>query len=238
MTALKKLQQLLETTLADKLQRVGIAYDELTLIVDKAHLVDVCQCLKEQFHFEQLIDVSGVDYLQFGEAEWKTTRAASTGYSRATRPLRLFSTKPVHDPKQLERFCVTYHLLSIAKNIRLRVKVFLPNEETPRIDSVMHIWPTANWHEREVFDMFGVLFNNHEDLRRILTDYNFEGHPFRKDFPVSGYVEMRYDNKKERIVYEPIEIEPRVLVPKVIREDSRYLDDPDVANSLTDRGEL
>lgn len=235
--ALKALHTRLQKKLTKQISRSGISFGELTLVINGADIRLVCQTLKDTFNFEQLIDVSGIDYLQYGDAEWKTTRATSSGFSRATRPLRWFSTAPEYDPKDAERFCVAYHLLSLQHNVRLRLKVFLPNDDTPRIDSVSDVWPTANWHEREVFDMFGVLFDQHEDLRRILTDYNFEGHPFRKDFPLSGHVEMRYDNAQERIVYEPVEIEPRVLVPKVIRDDNRYLDDASIMLANEQKGE-
>jgi len=232
---LKTLKKQLLSALSDKVETCDIAFDELTLRIDKENLLDVCAILKKDFKFEMLIDIAGIDYLHFGQTEWKTTRASATGFSRATRPLRMFSTKPGYTPKRPQRFCVAYHLLSIRQNIRMTIKVFLADEENPSIDSVMALWPTANWHEREAYDMFGILFKNHEDLRRILTDYNFEGYPFRKDFPLEGYVEMRFDNEKDRIVYEPVEIKPRVLVPKVIREDSRYLDNPDTKHSLTKR---
>lgn len=148
---------------------------------------------EEPFHFEELIDLCVVDYAEFGELPW---------------------TKP--------RFAVVYHLLSIRHNRRLRVKVFAAEDPVPRVETVTDVWSCANWFEREAFDLYGVLFEGHPDLRRLLTDYGFIGHPFRKDFPLSGHVEMRYDPEKQRVVYEPVNIEPRVLVPRVIRHDNRY----------------
>ena len=171
-----------------------VACGETTLVVPDAKLIEICKALRDEsdFSFEILIDLCGVDYAEYAMGEW-----------------------------QGKRFAVVYHLLSVARNQRLRVKVFL-DQEPPRVDSVVDIWNCANWFEREAFDLFGILFDGHPDLRRILTDYGFIGHPFRKDFPLSGNVEMRYDPEKRRVVYEPVSIEPRVLVPRVIRHDSRY----------------
>jgi NADH-quinone oxidoreductase subunit C len=189
---------------------------ETTLAVVRPKLLEICRVLRDEpeFAFEILIDLCGVDYASYGMVEWQ--QSEHTVYNR---------TPEVNDAGEKERqgprFAVVYHLLSIARNQRLRLKVFL-DEEPPRIDSVMDIWNSANWYEREAFDLFGILFDGHPDLRRILTDYGFIGHPFRKDFPLSGNVEMRYDPEKRRVVYEPVSIEPRVLVPRVIRHDSRY----------------
>jgi len=192
-----------------------LAFNELTLNVPAAHLLNMCETLHNQFGFSQLMDLCGVDYSQYGQADWETKQATSTGFSRGVS--KGVSKKESDTP----RFAVVYHLLSIERNQRLRVRAFAEGEP-PRIDSVINIWNAANWFEREAFDLFGILFDGHPDLRRILTDYGFIGHPFRKDFPLSGNVEMRYDPDKKRVVYEPVSIDPRTLVPKVIRHDNRY----------------
>ncbi len=196
------------------------ACDELTLVLTKKALLDVATQLRDgaEFCFEQLIDVCGVDYLTYGIAEWVTDKATGSGFERALDPEGI----PVESFSE-SRFAVVYHLLSVKLNQRLRLKVFL-DEADLCIPSLMPIWPAADWFEREAFDLFGFLFEGHPDLRRILTDYGFIGHPFRKDFPVSGHVEMRYDKASERVIYQPVSIPARVLVPKVIREDSRYLE--------------
>jgi NADH-quinone oxidoreductase subunit C len=184
--------------------------------VPREQLLDVMKVLRETraLAFEECIDVCGVDYAAYGESEWVTTGAANSGFGRgASRDV------PEMDPKN--RFAAVYHLLSVTHNVRLRVKTFL-DADRPIVDSVIGIWPSANWFEREAFDLFGILFTGHPDLRRILTDYGFIGHPFRKDFPLIGQVEMRYDPEQQRVVYQPVSIEPRTLVPRVIREDSRY----------------
>jgi NADH-quinone oxidoreductase subunit C len=204
--------------LADHACETLIAHGEVTLVVPVGHLLPVCRILHDHadFRFEQLIDVCGVDYAAYGQAEWETAEASSTGFGRGVdRDLDL----AVDDPR---RFAVVYHLLSQAHNRRLRLRVYAGGS-APVVDSVLSVWASANWFEREAFDLFGILFRGHPDLRRILTDYGFIGHPFRKDFPISGQVEMRYDPVQGRVVYEPVQIEPRVLVPKVIREDSRYV---------------
>jgi NADH-quinone oxidoreductase subunit C len=189
---------------------------ELTLTVPRDQLTAVMRLLRERraLAFEQCIDVCGVDYATYGHSEWVTSKAANSGFGRgAVRGL------PELDPA--DRFAVVYHLLSVTHNVRLRVKTFL-DAERPVVDSVVAIWAAALWFEREAFDLYGIMFNGHPDLRRILTDYGFIGHPFRKDFPLIGQVEMRYDPEQQRVVYEPVSIEPRTLVPRVIREDSRY----------------
>jgi NADH-quinone oxidoreductase subunit C len=200
-----------------------VAFGELTLVVPSENLLPVCWILRdhESLRFELLIDLCGVDYAAFGKAEWETTEASTTGFGRGVdRDLDLAVDAP-------NRFAVTYHLLSLVHNRRLRLRVYAAGTP-PMVDSVIPVWAGANWFEREAFDLFGILFRGHPDLRRILTDYGFVGHPFRKDFPLSGQVEMRYDPAQARVVYEPVSIEPRVLVPKVIREDSRHLK-PDAA---------
>lgn len=181
----------------------------------------------DAFSFEQLTDVCGVDYLAYGETEWQTSDVAtSTGYSRGV-------DKNLHKAetnlKMPARFAVVYHLLSIRHNQRLRLKCFI-NGEPPEIDSVFDIWNAANWFEREAFDMFGIVFKGHPDLRRLLTDYGFVGHPFRKDFPLSGNVEVHYDEAQKRVLYRPVTVQPRTLVPRVIRHDSRYLGEGEEQN--------
>ena len=189
---------------------------------DPEHLVEVCKQLRDdpQLRFEQLIDVCAVDYSAYGQADWETSETATTsGFSRGAGYGRFSGSD-----WEGKRFAVVYQLLSISWNWRLRLKVFLEGEY-PRLPSVIGVWASANWFEREAFDLFGVLFEGHPDLRRLLTDYGFVGHPFRKDFPLSGHVEMRYDPEKGRVVYEPVTIEERVLVPRVIRHDQRYARD-------------
>jgi NADH-quinone oxidoreductase subunit C len=194
------------------------AFGEVTVVVPAERLLEVCWILRdhEALRFEQLIDLCGVDYAAYGKAEWETDEASTTGFGRGV------DREPdlaLDDPK---RFAVAYHLLSLVHNRRLRLRVYAGGA-APMVDSVIPVWASANWFEREAFDLLGILFRGHPDLRRILTDYGFVGHPFRKDFPLSGQVEMRYDAEQRRVIYEPVSIEPRVLVPKVIREDSRYL---------------
>jgi NADH-quinone oxidoreductase subunit C len=189
---------------------------EVTLTVPREQLLAVMKLLRTrtELAFEECIDVCGVDYATYGESEWVTSKAANAGFGRgAIRNL------PEMDPKN--RFAAVYHLLSITKNVRLRVKTFL-DADRPIVDSVVPVWAGALWFEREAFDLYGIMFAGHPDLRRILTDYGFIGHPFRKDFPLIGQVEMRYDAEQRRVIYEPVSIEPRTLVPRVIREDSRY----------------
>ncbi len=195
--------------------RSTVAVGELTVEVAAARCHDVCATLRDtaELAFEQLIDVCGVDYLIYGQDEWKTDAAPNTGFSRGVA---------VMPRDNGPRFAVVYHLLSLTHNHRIRVKAFVDDSDLI-IESVCDLWPAANWFEREAFDLYGIYFNNHPDLRRILTDYGFVGHPFRKDFPQSGYVEVRYDAQEKRVIYQPVSIEPRVLVPKVIRDDNRYL---------------
>jgi NADH-quinone oxidoreductase subunit C len=211
----------LEEALEDHLEdfedcRSERARGEITLCVPRAQLIDVMKVLrgKRTLAFEQCVDVCGVDYAAFGQSEWVTSKATDSGFGRgANRDL------PEMDPAN--RFAVVYHLLSITRNVRLRVKTFL-DADRPIVDSVVGVWSSALWFEREAFDLYGIMFNGHPDLRRILTDYGFIGHPFRKDFPLIGQVEMRYDAEQQRVIYEPVSIEPRTLVPRVIREDGRY----------------
>lgn len=197
---------------------VAIAFNEVTINIDRKDIVSVCTQLRDnpEFAFEELIDLCGVDYLDYGQSEWITSTATGSGFSRGVEP----TAEPIRKDDIEHRFAVVYHLLSIKNNWRLRIKAPLTEEE-PVIDSVIDIWSVANWFEREAFDLFGIMFNGHPDLRRILTDYGFIGHPFRKDFPLIGNVEMRYDKNKQRVIYEPVSIEARTLVPKVIRDDSQ-----------------
>jgi len=195
---------------------------ELTFEVEPAALIEVAEALRDEpdFAFEMLVDLCGVDYLTFGRAEWETVDATSDGFSRAAvQETILADPNAAFDP---QRFAVVYHLLSIRNNLRLRLRVFTGPANPPVVPSVVAVWRSADWYEREAFDLFGILFEGHPDLRRILTDYGFIGHPFRKDFPLSGNVEVRYDPERGRVVYEPVSIEPRTLVPRVIRDDSRY----------------
>lgn len=213
-----------------QVKRVESICNELTFEVNKENLVAVCTALRDEddFGFEQLIDVCGVDYLTYGQDEWLTNEATDSGFSRGvSREPVILDESDTFDP---ERFAVVYHLLSIKNNMRLRLRVFTGESNPPIVPSVVEIWNSANWFEREAFDMFGILFDGHPDLRRVLSDYGFIGHPFRKDFPLIGNVEVRYDAEKGRVVYQPVSIEPRTLVPRVIRDDNRY--SPDLKDSV------
>ncbi|HWA12867.1 MAG TPA: NADH-quinone oxidoreductase subunit C [Burkholderiales bacterium] len=188
------LAEKVKTVLGDK-ARVSESLGELTVVVAAADLLETAEALRThpELAFEQLVDLCGLDYRNYG------------GLHPDERPAG-------------SRYAVVYHLLSVSKNARLRLRVFAPDDELPAVDSVTGIWAVANWFEREAFDLFGIVFPGHPDLRRILTDYGFIGHPFRKDFPVSGHVEMRYDPDQQRVVYQPVSIEPREIVPRVVRE--------------------
>lgn len=196
------------------------ASDEITLEVEASNIKAIALALRDEpeFRFESLMDLCGIDYLYYGVDEWTTERATNTGFERGVKPIK---TQVPDSAWQKPRFAVVYHLLSITHNLRVRLKAFVDNEN-PIIETVTDIWASANWYEREAFDLYGILFSGHPDLRRILTDYGFIGHPFRKDFPLSGNVEVRYDKQLGRVIYEPVNIEPRVLVPKIIRDDPRY----------------
>jgi NADH-quinone oxidoreductase subunit C len=190
--------------------------------------LEVAKSLRDErdFDFDQCIDVCGVDYLSYGETEWPTEDVTYTGFSRGIRgkgPGR-FSWSERRKETMTNRFAVAVQLLSLNKNHRLTLKCFAPDEGMLVVPSLVDIWPGVNWFEREAFDLYGIIFQGHPDLRRILTDYGFIGHPFRKDFPLIGNVEVKYDEDKKRVVYQPVSIEPRVLVPKTIRRDSRYVD--------------
>ena len=218
----------LRARFGDKLQTLRVDRGEVTIEVASEQWLEVARILRDdpEMRFDTAIDLCGVDYLGFGQVEWATEDASSDGFSRgvegagpgrfnwAERP------RPAADPR---RFAVVLHLLSVQRNQRLRVRAFCADDSLPVIASLTEIWPGLNWFEREAFDLFGIVFDGHPDLRRLLTDYGFVGHPFRKDFPLIGNVEVRYDAEKGRVVYEPItSVEPRVLVPRVVRDDSRY----------------
>ena len=213
-----KLAEQVEARFKDALQRLPSAVGELSYELEAGKLLDVCRGLRDDkaLRFEQLIDVCGVDQLAYGDAEWRTENATKTGFSRGVRHMHPHETGPME-----RRYAVVYHLLSVSRNERIRIKVFCGGEP-PVVPSLTGIWASANWFEREAFDMFGIVFDGHPDLRRILTDYGFVGHPFRKDFPLSGNVEVRYDPEKKRVVYQQVSIEPRTLGPRVIRHDPRY----------------
>jgi NADH-quinone oxidoreductase subunit C len=218
----------LDAQLQGSVRRLPSRAQELAYEVEAAALLTVCRTLRDtqELKFEMLMDLAGVDYLHYGRDDWQTESATSTGFSRARRAQ---STAP--DPAAPGRFAVIYNLLSITHNQRLRLKAICPETAEPVLDSVVDVWASANWFEREAFDLYGILFRGHPDLRRILTDYGFIGHPFRKDFPLIGNVEVQYDPERQRVVYQPVSITPRVLVPKVIRHDHRYepaLKDPQV----------
>jgi NADH-quinone oxidoreductase subunit C len=217
-TRIETLAAKIEAHCAGQVLRQSSTCDELTYEVAVSDLLTVCRVLRDhvELKFEQLVDVTGVDYLQYGRVEWTTQDSTNSGFSRGVH-------RAPQDASPDKRFAVVYHLLSVSNNNRVRVRCFCEPGEPPLIDSVCDIWASANWFEREVFDLFGILFQGHPDLRRILTDYGFIGHPFRKDFPLIGNVEVRYDAEKGRVVYEPVSIEPRTLVPRVIRDDSRYI---------------
>ncbi len=220
---LRTLKSHIETTLAGKIQQSVIALNELTIEVSPDDLLLVAKFLRDDkaCSFGQLIDVCGVDYLTYGEAEWDTS---GSGFSRGVKREFSFDGDEQVDAIEFEgkRFAVVMHLLSVKHNQRIRVKCYCDDNDFPRVDSVQGIWNSANWFEREAFDLFGILFDGHPDLRRILTDYGFIGHPFRKDFPLIGHVDMRYDEEQKRVIYEPVSIEERTLVPRIIRKDQRF----------------
>ncbi|BBP43940.1 NADH-quinone oxidoreductase subunit C [Thiosulfativibrio zosterae] len=209
------LQKEVASVLASSLVNSVVNLDELTIELKPDMALEAMDTLKTQLKFEQMVDLCGVDYLAYGKANWETFGAANTGYSRGV--FDFAEEESDQDLMQPRRFAVVYHLLSVERNLRLRVKVYPDDTAMPVVPSVVSVWNCANWFEREAFDLFGIIFSGHPDLRRILTDYGFVGHPLRKDFPLTGHVEMRYDAEKERVVYEPVSIENRVNVPRVIR---------------------
>ncbi len=200
---------------------------EITMVVPPTDLHEAARSLRDEreFAFDQLTDLCGVDYLSYGQVEWDTTDVSSEGFSRGVESLGpgrfRWEDRPAADAAA-QRFASVIHLLSVRHNRRLRLRTFAADDLLPVVPSVTEIWPGANWFERESFDLFGILYEGHPDLRRILTDYGFVGHPFRKDFPLIGNVEVRFDPEKGRVVYEPVSIDPRVGVPRVVRQDSRY----------------
>ena len=194
MTRLEALKDALQQALGEqRIKQIADAIGEITVDVRAADWVDIARTLRDTpaLRFEMLIDLCGVDYSNYGEGSWDGAR-----------------------------FAVVLHLLSLEHNQRVRVRAFCPDDDYPLMPSLMDVWPNANWYEREAFDLFGIMFEGHLDLRRILTDYGFIGHPFRKDFPITGYVEMRYDPEQRRVIYQPITIEQRETTPRVIREES------------------
>lgn len=187
------LRDVIAAALGDKLKRISVALGEVTVVVAADHYLAAMQTLRDApaCKFEQLIDICGVDYSAYRDVEWEGPR-----------------------------YCAVSHLLSVSLNQRVRVKVFCPEDDLPVLPSVTELWASANWFEREAFDLYGIVFEGHSDLRRILTDYGFIGHPFRKDFPLSGHVEMRYDSELQRVIYQPVTIEPREVTPRIIREEN------------------
>lgn len=187
------LKETLSVLLGERVKSIQVVREEVTVTVDAVLYADVMQTLRDApvACFEQLIDLCGIDYSSYGDGHWEGAR-----------------------------FAVVVHLLSVSLNQRVRIRVFCPQDDFPVLASVSELWSSANWYEREAFDLYGIVFEGHNDLRRILTDYGFIGHPFRKDFPLSGHVEMRYDAERQRVVYEPVTIEPREVTPRVIREDN------------------
>ncbi len=191
-TKIETLTAALSAAFEDRLTSVTVALGEVTAVVPGERLAEVMRALRDrpELRFEMLLDVCGVDYSAYGDGAW-----------------------------QGARFAAVYHLLSLSNNHRLRVRAFAADDDFPILPSMVDVWPSANWFEREAFDLYGIVFEGHPDLRRLLTDYGFVGHPFRKDFPVSGYVEMRYDPEQKRVIYQPVTIEPREITPRIIREE-------------------
>jgi len=229
--ALQTLAEKLQTRFGDALRECKLDRGEITIEIPPARAIEIFVALRDEpeFAFEQVMDVCGVDYSAYGDVEWATDESTAAGFSRGVAE-RATGRGPGAIRHVAERtyagkgrFAAVYQLLSVSRNQRVRVRVFAPDDELPVVPSVVGLWSSANWFEREAFDLFGIAFEGHPDLRRILTDYGFVGHPFRKDFPLIGQVEMRYDPERGRVVYEPVSIEPRVLVPRVIRKDNRYL---------------
>jgi NADH-quinone oxidoreductase subunit C len=236
-TRLENLTAALRSALGDRLVSLSMALGEVTVTVRPEHLLEAATVLRDglALGFEQLIDLCGVDYGGYGKVAQGTAlyeddgdapdpgRPAASGLPQAENGHAPQTTSPSEQEPALippgARFAVVYHLLSVSRNQRVRVRVFCADREFPMVDSVIGIWPSANWFEREAFDLFGIVFSGHPDLRRILTDYGFIGHPFRKDFPISGNVEMRYDPDQRRVIYQPVTIEPREIVPRIVREE-------------------
>ncbi len=191
MSDLNTLQQQIETVLGASLVGSEIKLEELSITISCQQLVESLTKLRDELKFDQMIDLCGMDYSAYADGLWEG-----------------------------QRFAVVYHLLSVANNYRVRVKVFAEDEDLPILASAVDVWSVANWFEREAFDLFGIVFTGHPDLRRILTDYGFVGNPFRKDFPLSGHVEMHYDEQQKRVVYKPVTVEPREVTPRIVREET------------------
>ena len=200
MTKLEKLSAQLKLALNDTITKLDVAFGEITIECKVDHLIDVCTKLRDhaELQFEQLIDLSGVDYAEYGSDGFTPSKCNGL------------------------RYASVLHLLSVSLNQRVRLKVFAQDDDFPVLPTLVEVWPAANWYEREAFDLFGIMFENHPDLRRILTDYGFVGHPFRKDFPMIGNVEMRYDPEQQRVIYQPVSIELRNNVPRIIREEGAH----------------
>lgn len=191
-TKIETLEAAVRQALGEQIRDIKVGLGEVTVVVGADNYLSAMRTLRDDpaLCFEELLDLCGVDYSTYGDGAWDGSR-----------------------------YAVVSHLLSVTHNWRIRIRVFAPDDDLPVVPSVIEVWSSANWYEREAFDLFGILFDGHNDLRRILTDYGFIGHPFRKDFPVSGYVEMRYDPEQKRVIYQPVTIEPREIIPRVIRED-------------------
>jgi NADH-quinone oxidoreductase subunit C len=215
---IEELRTQVQAALGERVRLYAALADEVAVETDAAALLETARTLRDdpRLKFELLMDLAAVDYLDYGRTEWRTSSATASGFSRGV------NHAAPHTHPSGKRFAVAYQLLSITHNRRLRLRVWCEDSEDPVLDSVTPVWAGADWFEREAFDLFGILFRGHADLRRILTDYGFVGHPFRKDFPLIGNVEVRYDPLAKRVVYEPVSIEPRTLVPRVIRHDNRY----------------
>ena len=216
----------LQARFADAAVTVATPRGEVTIDVAPDAWLATALALRDEFGFEQCVDVSGVDYLSYGSDEWDTD-VSSEGFSRGVEGKGAGRFKWGEQPNGAaaspeRRFAAVAHLLSVQHNRRVRLRTFAENDDLPVVSTLTGVWPGTNWFEREAFDLFGIIFEGHPDLRRILTDYGFVGYPFRKDFPLIGNVEVRYDADKKRVVYEPVSIEPRVGVPRVIRDDARY----------------
>jgi NADH-quinone oxidoreductase subunit C len=214
-TRLETLSAALAAALGDRIVSLKREFGELTMVVRPEDLVEVATTLRDapELRFEQLMDVCGVDYLAYGIGGTSEERSARM------RDLDVRLAGPQGE-KHPSRFAAVYHLLSLTHNVRVRMRVYAPDDALPVVDSVIGVWPCANWLEREAFDLFGIIFTGHPDLRRILTDYGFIGHPFRKDFPISGNVEMRYDPDQKRVIYQPVTIDPREVTPRIVREEN------------------
>ncbi len=224
-THTNSLAERLVARFGDVLAHVETRLGQTTVEVAADDLVKVVTALRDEpdFDFSQLIDLCGVDYLGYGQNEWETSGASGTGFSRGVRGEAAGRFDWEGRPREVDmprRFASVVHLLSVRHNRRLRIRTFCEDVEMPLVPSLTGLWPVANWFERESFDLYGIVYDGHPDLRRILTDYGFVGRPFRKDFPLIGNVEVRYDPDKQRVIYEPVtSVVPRVLVPRVIRDD-------------------